>query len=208
MGVVGNVRRYGINDNFRPIVYVPYRQGEWNLQAFVIRTEADPLGLVSSVRAAIWDLDAALPVTDIRTMSRYLTASIETERFNMLLLGAFALVALSMSAVGLYGLMSYLVTRRTHEIGIRMALGAQGADVRRAVLWQGLRLTLVGTAIGLVGAFAATRVLSRLLSEVNSTDPLTYISVSLLLLTVAVAATLIPALRATKVDPADALRCE
>jgi putative ABC transport system permease protein len=208
VGVVGNVARYSIDDEVRPTVYIPYEQGNWTLQGLTIRTSSDPQTLASTIRAEVWGIDPNLPVTGIETMEERLAATMEGERFNMLLLGLFAIVALTLAAIGIYGLLSYSVTQRSHEIGIRMALGARRTDVLRGVIRQGVVLTLIGVGTGLVLALALTRVLSNLLFEVSAADPLTYFGVSGVLVVVAVAASLVPALRATEVDPIVTLRYE
>jgi putative ABC transport system permease protein len=208
VGVVGNVARYSIDDEVRSTIYVPFEQGNWTLQGLTIRTSSDPQTLASTIRSEVWSLDPDLPVTRIETMEERLAATMEGERFNMLLLGLFAIVALTLAAIGIYGLLSYSVTQRSHEIGIRMALGAERTDVLRGVLRQGLVLTLMGVGTGLGLALALTRVLSNLLFEVSAADPLTYFGVSALLVIVAVAASLVPALRATEVDPIVTLRYE
>jgi putative ABC transport system permease protein len=147
-----------------------------------------------------------VPVSNMRTMEQVISGSLSTRRFTLTLLGIFAAVALGLAVIGLYGVMAYVVTQRAHEIGIRMALGAQRADILWLVLRQGMRLTMVGLAVGLAGAFALTRVLRSHLYEIDTTDATTFASVSLLLLLVALLACLIPARRATKVDPMMALR--
>jgi putative ABC transport system permease protein len=208
VGVVGNVARYSIDDEVRPTVYIPFEQGNWTLQGLTIRTSSDPQALASMIRAEVWNIDPDLPVTRIETMEERLAATMEGERFNMLLLGLFAMVALTLAAIGIYGLLSYSVTQRSHEIGIRMAMGAERIDVLRAVIRQGLVLTLIGVGTGLGLALALSRVLSGLLFEVSAVDPLTYAGVSVLLVIVAAAASLVPALRATEVDPIVTLRYE
>jgi putative ABC transport system permease protein len=168
VGVVGNVARYSIDDEVRSTVYVPFEQGNWTLQGLTIRTSSDPQTLASTIRSEVWSLDPNLPVTRIETMEERLAATMEGERFNMLLLGLFAIVALMLAAIGIYGLLSYSVTQRSHEIGIRMALGAERTDVLRGVIRQGLVLTLIGVGTGLGLALALTRVLSNLLFEVSA----------------------------------------
>ena len=153
-------------------------------------------------------MDKDLPLFSIKTMDEYLSSSVATPRFNTTLLSIFALVALVLTIVGLYGVMSYSVAQRTNEIGIRLALGAQTRDVIVLIVTQGLRLILLGLAVGLIGAFALTRVISSLLFGVTAKDPLTFVLVALALALVGLAACFIPALRATRVDPMEALRCE
>jgi putative ABC transport system permease protein len=160
------------------------------------------------VQKEIWQLDANLPVTGIRPMEQILSSSLGPDRFNAILLGLFSTLAVLLAAVGLYGVISYTVTQRTHEIGIRVALGAQPADVLRMILTQGAVLSLIGLAIGLAGAFALTRYLETLLFEITATDPAVFLMVSGLLLTVALLACWIPARRAANVDPIIALRAE
>jgi len=160
------------------------------------------------VRQAVWAVDKDQPVSNVRTMDQVLAAAISRERFQMLLLGLFAALALVLACVGLYGVISYGVAQRTHEIGVRMALGAQPRDVLRLVIRQGMVLTLAGLLIGTAGALAATRVMTELLYGVMPTDAITFISVGALLVLVALLACYVPARRATKVDPLIALRYE
>jgi putative ABC transport system permease protein len=172
----------------------------------VARSEGDPSALAGPVRGAIRALDPDLPVYRVTTMERLVADSLGQRRFSMLLLGFFAGAALLRAIVGLYGLLSYAVEQRRHEIGIRMALGARASDVLRLVVGQGLWLTAAGVSLGLVVALALTRLMSGLLYGVSSVDPATFVGVALLLLLVTLVACLIPALRATKVDPTIALR--
>jgi putative ABC transport system permease protein len=175
----------------------------------VVRTNSsDPAGLSASLRSAVQQVDADQPVFDIQTMDQILAKSVATRRFNMLLLGIFASVALMLAGVGIFGVMNYSVTQRTHEIGIRMALGAQARDVLKMIVGQGMLLTLIGLGVGVAAALALTRVLSGLLYGVTATDPVTFAGVSLILAAVALAACYIPARRAMKVDPMVALRYE
>jgi putative ABC transport system permease protein len=174
----------------------------------VQRTKGDPLALGRAVREAVWSLDRNLPIPKIQTMEQILSERVMQRRLNMLLLGLFALVALILAAVGIYGVMNYAVTQRTHEIGIRMALSAQGDDVLRMVVWQGMSLTLIGVTPGLLAALALTRVMRNLLFDVSATDPITFAAIAVLLTGVALVACWIPARRATKVDPVIALRNE
>jgi putative ABC transport system permease protein len=175
----------------------------------VIRTEqSDASQLSPAVRAEVRAFDANQIIWRVRTLEELVGTSVAPRRFNMLLLGIFASVALVLAAIGLYGVMSYSVSWRTHEIGIRMALGAKGTDVLRLVVRQGMSMTLIGLALGLVGAFMLSRVMVGLLYGVSATDPLTFAGVSLVLLGVAFLACLIPARRATRVNPIVALRTE
>jgi putative ABC transport system permease protein len=174
----------------------------------VVHCMSDPAGLYIAMRDAVWAVDRDLPAPDIRTMDQLLSGSVSRPRFNMLLLGIFAAVALVLSAVGIYGVMSYSVAQRTHEIGIRMALGATQSDVLKLVVGQGMTLLLIGVGIGLAAAWGLTRVLTSLLFGVGATDPATFVLISALLTGVALAACLVPARRAMKVDPMIALRYE
>ena len=174
----------------------------------VVKTDVEPLGLAAAVRRTVWEIDKDQPVSDIRTMEEVLSESIARQRFSMLLLGVFAAVALVLAAVGIYGVMSYSVAQRTHEIGIRMALGAQRGDVLKLAVGHGLKLVLIGLVVGLAAAFILTRVMTSLLFGVSATDPPTIVIISLVLIAVALLASYIPARRATKVDPMVALRYE
>jgi putative ABC transport system permease protein len=173
-----------------------------------VRTAADPLKLAPAVRRQVRERESNQPIFDVMTMERRLAESVAPRRFQTLLFGLFAAVALVIATVGIYGVISYAVSHRTHEIGIRMALGARGADVLRMVIWRGLSLTLVGVALGLMAALALTRVMKSLLFNVSATDPATFALIALLLVGVALIASYIPARRATKVDPLQALRHE
>jgi len=208
VGVVGDVRHFGLDSDARPEVYIASGQAPPSGPFMVVRTASDPLKLAAAVRAQVQAMNPDQPTDNIQTMSQVLTASVAQRRFNMLLLGFFAGLALLLAAVGIYGLMSYTVTQRTHEIGIRMALGAQRRDIVRLVVGRGLVLALSGVGVGLAGAFALTHLASRLLFKVSATDPVTFVSISLLLTIVALVACYLPARKATKVDPMVALRYE
>jgi putative ABC transport system permease protein len=168
----------------------------------------DPLNLAHAARRQVREIDANLPVMDVMSMEQRLAEYVEPRRFQTLLFGLFAALALVIATVGIYGVISYAVTQRTNEIGIRMALGAQAGDVLRMVLWRGISLTLIGVGLGLGAALALTRVLKNLLFEVSVTDPEIFALITLLLVGVALIASYIPARRATKVDPLQALRHE
>ena len=208
VGVIGNTRHEGLSQETEAEFYVPYLQSPRNSMQLAVRTAADPDSMVSAVRAQIRDVDPDQPLYHVATLQQVLSESLAPRRFNMLLLGIFAGIALALATVGIYGVMAFSVTQRTHEIGIRMALGAHKRDVLKMVVGQGLKLALLGVAIGIVGAFALTRFLSSLLYAVKPTDPLTFISVSLILIAVALLACYIPARRAANVDPMVALRHE
>ena len=173
-----------------------------------VRTAGSPLALVSSIRHALGQINSQMVLCDAETMDGIISGSLAARRFSMILLGIFAALALVMSCVGIYGVISYLVGQRTHEIGIRMALGAERRDVLRMVLGEGVKMALVGVAIGLVAAFGLTRLMASMLFGVTAHDPLSFAAVAGLLILVALAACYIPARRATKVDPMVALRHE
>jgi putative ABC transport system permease protein len=209
VGVVADVKRFGLE------AYAPSQEYHSVLQRapfgdldLVARTASDPLKLASAARQQVWAIDANMPVVDVMTMEQRLAESLAPRRFQMLLFGAFALVALALAAVGVYGVISHSVSRRTHEIGIRMALGAQPRDALLMVIGQGMRLTLAGVAIGLAAALALARVMTGLFFNVKATDSVTFVSATLLLVIVALIACYIPARRATKVDPLIALKHE
>jgi len=174
----------------------------------VVRTSSDPVSMIPAIRGQVFAIDKDQPVFDIMTMDQRLTKSVASSRFVMLLLGSFSVLALGLAAVGLYGAMSYLVTQRTQEIGLRMALGASRTDVFKLVVGKGMSLALIGIAIGLVASLALTRVMRSLLFEVTPTDVLTFVIVPVVLLTVTLLACYIPARRATNVDPLTSLRYE
>ncbi|HVG29697.1 MAG TPA: ABC transporter permease [Pyrinomonadaceae bacterium] len=208
VGVVGDTRP-SLEAPAGAQMYIPYAQdATWNSMTLVVRTGGDAAGLAAAARGAIQSLDKTLPVYNVRTMTDVFAASIARRRSSMLLISAFALVALLLALVGIYGVTAYHVTQRTHEIGVRMALGAQRRDVLGLILGQSLRLTLGGLAVGLVLALALTRLMSGLLYDVKPNDPVTFAAGALLLAAVATLACYVPARRATKVDPMIALRYE
>ena len=208
VGVVADSRNYTLEREPWPEIFIPYQQQPSLFMTFVLRTRDDPMRLAAGLRQAVASVDANEPVGNIQTMDDIVQKFVAPRRFKLVLLGSFALLALVLGAVGLYGVISYAVTERIHEIGIRRALGAQRTDVLKLVMGQGFKLTMLGVGIGILGALGLTRFLSTLLYGVRPTDPLTFVSVSLLLLAVALLAAYIPARRATKVDPMVALRYE
>ena len=209
VGVVKDVRQTDLSAEPKPQMYLTYEQaGFFAPRHLVVKTEGDPLALAGTVRKTVWEVDRDQPVSNVSTMEGVLSESIARQRFSTLLLGVFAGVALVLAAVGIYGVMSYSMAQRTREIGIRMALGAQKRDVLKLAVGQGLKLVAVGVGIGLAGALALTRVMSSLLFGVSATDPLTLVTISLVLVAVALLASYIPARRAAKVDPLVALRYE
>jgi putative ABC transport system permease protein len=207
-GVVKDVKSDGLDTESMPEMYMPYSQNVSSGMTLVVRTLSNPSNSVAAVREQVQAIDKDQPVYDIRTLAQLLGEAIAQRRLNMLLLGAFALIALLLATSGIFGLMTYTVTQRTHEIGIRMALGAQKSDILKLIFGRGMSLTLIGLMVGLAAAFALTRLMSSLLFNVSATDPLTFLSVALLLAAVALVACYIPARRAMKVDPLIALRYE
>jgi putative ABC transport system permease protein len=217
VGVVGDVKGDGLDQTRAPAtLYMPLDQlappqGEqWRSSSMtlVVRSSSDPEAMVSAVTNAVREIDSTIPVTNVQTMQELVSTSLSSQRFSLLLLGAFALLALILAAIGIYSVLSYSVRRRVQEIGIRLALGASLSDVLRMVIFEGLRPTLLGVAIGIAGAVALARVMSNLIYGVKTTDPLTFVSVAFLLGMVALGASIIPAYRAAKVDPLVALRYE
>jgi putative ABC transport system permease protein len=208
VAVVGDIKQNSLEGDSSPNVYVPLRQSPLDFMTFIVSTEVAPESIVGAVRNQIQEMDKDLPMVNVKTLDQYLSQSVAQPQFNMLLVGLFAALALLLAAVGLYGVISYTVRQRRHEIGIRMALGAERRDVLRLVVGQAFVLTLIGVGIGLALALAATRFLASLLYGVRPTDPVTFFGVALLLGGVALFASYIPARRATKVDPMVALRYE
>jgi putative ABC transport system permease protein len=208
VGIARNVKAGGWNAESEPTYYLPATQAPFQAMTILVRTQNDPATLAPALRNAVQALDPTLPVTNIRTLDQIVSDSIAQPRLNMLLMGLFGGLALILAAVGIYGLLSYAVTERTREIGTRMALGAQVSDVLRLVLKQGMTLALIGEVIGLIGAFALTRVIRGLLFGVAPTDATTFIAVAAVLTSVALLACYFPARRAAKVDPLVALRHE
>jgi predicted permease len=209
VGVVRNLKQGDWVAEPKPEMYLPHAQAASpSGMTLVVRTSGDPLKLAPAVQGEVWAIDKNLPVSGVRSMDDVISGAVGPQRFNALLLGVFASVALVLAVVGVYGVMSYTVAERTHEIGVRMALGAQAGDVLRMVVGQGFMLALIGLAVGLSGALALTRVMSKLLYGVSATDPLVFGGVTVALALAALLACLVPARRAAKVDPMVALRYE
>jgi predicted permease len=208
VGVVRDVKNHGLSASPGSQVYVPLAQSPLDVMTFVVRMATDPTSLAAAARTQIKALDKDLPLFGVETLNEYVDQTLAPPRFVALLLGIFGCIALLLAMVGIYGVVSYSVSQRTHEIGLRMALGAERRGVLKLVIGQGLKLTLIGVTIGVGGALALTRFLSSMLFGVKPTDPLTFIAVSLILIAVALVACYIPARRAAKVDPMVALRYE
>jgi predicted permease len=209
VGVVGHTLHTGFDDDkARVQVYFPMAQNPQQFVGFAVRTTGDPMAAVSAVRAAVHGVDADLPLANVNSMDDLIALTTGPRRFSLLLLGGFAALAMVLASIGLYGVMSYTVTQRTRELGVRVALGAGARDVLGLVLKQGVRLALMGVGIGLVAALGLTRVMRTMLFGVGTTDPVTFVLVPLLLIAVAVLASYLPARRAMRVDPVVALRDE
>jgi putative ABC transport system permease protein len=208
VGVVGHMAHEGLDADKRVQVYFPIAENPRPFIGYTVRTAGAPLTALGTVRAAVRSVDPNLPLANVKTMDDLISQSLGPRRFGMLLLAGFALLALVLASIGLYGVMSYTVTQRARELGVRVALGASARDVVGLVLAQGVRLVLIGVGIGLVAALSLTRVMRTMLFDVSTTDPLTFVAISLLLLGVALLASYLPARRATVVDPVVALRTE
>ena len=213
VGVVGDVRNKSFmsefkDDRLRPAIYVPHAQHPYGQMALALRSTTDAASLTAAVRKEVQEIEKDQPIFNVRTMSQVRYESMVPQRLSAFMFTCFALIALLPTAIGIYAVIAYSVVQRTREIGIRMALGAQTRDVLRLVVRNGMRLALIGVAIGLAGALALTRLMTSLLFGVTATDAFTFIAMSLGLIAVALLACYIPARRATKVDPLVALRYE
>jgi putative ABC transport system permease protein len=204
IGIVGNVHQFGLDAE---LTFDSYFAGGWT-PYLVVRTASDPVSIAAAVTDVVHKVDPNLPITHMTTMDGLISDSVSPRRFSAVLVGIFAALALLLAAIGIYGVMSYTVSQRRQEIGLRMALGAQLTNVRRMILGQTLELTLIGVGLGLAGAFVVARFLSSLVFGVGTYDPVTFFSVALLLIVVALTASYIPARRAMRVDPIVALRYE
>jgi putative ABC transport system permease protein len=209
VGIVGNVKHVGLDAEVNDEVYLPYSQAPFSIDmTLLVRTSGDPMSFAGAMRNELATVDKQMSIGKVRTMDTIIANSVAQPRFRTLLLALFGISALLLASVGIYGVMSYAVTQRTQEIGIRMALGAQVSDVRKLVMRNGLTLALIGIAIGLAGAYGLTRLIASLLFGISATDAWTFVGVSAVLMAVALIACYIPARRATKVDPLVALRYE
>jgi putative ABC transport system permease protein len=208
VGVVANVRSLELREEAEPELYFSSLQNPFEGMSLVVRSVGEPAGVVAGIRQAVNEVDKSVPVSNFETMDHIVSESVTQPRFNLFLLGLFSVIALLLSAAGIYGVTAYMVTQRTHELGIRLALGAQVGDVLRMILGQGMAVILVGVVIGLGASFALMRVMKSLLFGVTERDPLTFVLITLTLMLTALLACYIPARRATKVDPLEALRTE
>lgn len=208
VGVVADAKLYGLDAAVEPAIYVPHQQQPWTSMAIAVRTVGDPQSMTAAVRREILALDPDQPISDIRTMDQVLADSLRLRRVSMLMLTVFAALALTLATVGIYGLTAYSVSRRTHEIGLRVALGAGQTHILRLVLVRGLLVSAIGAVVGVAAAYQMTRLLSGMLYGVTATDPLVFAGVPLLLIAVSAIASYLPARRAMRIDPLIALRYE
>ena len=213
VGIVGDVRSIGVSEPAPPAVYVPLAQAprppyEGRAMTFIVRATGNPTAITASARAAVASIDAGLPLADVQPMSEIVSAASGQPRFTTLVMSFFASIAFFLAALGLYGILAYSVEQRVREIGVRVALGADKREIFRLIIGNGMRLALVGVAIGVPSALALTRLMAGMLSGVSSTDPVTYIAVVGMLVISALLASYLPARRATRVDPIVALRAE
>ena len=208
IGVVGNVHLNGLDTDSDPTIYWPADQMGFNFMTVIARTSSEPRQVLRLIQEEIKAMDADLPIYNVSTLNELISGSVAQLRFQMTLIGLFSLLAVSLAVVGIYGVVSYSVSQRTNEIGIRMALGARPEDTLRTVLLQGTRLAGIGIALGLVGSLALNRLLENFVFGVTTVDPVTYVATSTVLALVALGATYLPARRAARVDPMMALRAE
>jgi predicted permease len=208
VGIVGDVKDAGLNEPNPPQIFLPYRQWPVGSMTMIVRTAVPPMNLTDAIRAEVYAVDSSLPVSNVSTLDAIVAKSISQQRFYMLLLTIFAGVALVLAAVGIFGVLSYAVSQRTREIGIRMALGAQGGTVIRLIVRQAMLLVAAGVAAGLTLGLLLSQTMAKMLFAIKPTDPPTYITVSLTLAAVSLFASWLPARRATRVDPIVALRSE
>jgi ABC-type antimicrobial peptide transport system permease subunit len=208
IGVVGGVKQYTLDSDSRSAMYLWHLQSPTRAMNVVVRTRTDPAGLSAVVRKEIRELDPDLPVYNVRSMTTRVEESLARQRFSMTMLTGFAVLALGLATIGIYGVIAYLVSQGTREVGIRMALGATPRGILTLIVRQGLMVAIIGMTIGLIAAFALTPMMRALLFEVRPSDPLTFIAIATLLLLVALVASYIPARRAARIDPMESLRAE
>jgi putative ABC transport system permease protein len=208
IGIVGNVKHRRLDVAPKPELYFPYSQYPGTFMTLVVRTTSEPVNAIAATRNQVLSLDPDQPIFDIKTMNERLSSSVAVNRFVMLLIGVFAALATILAAVGIYGVMAYTVSQRTHEIGVRMALGAGAHDVVGLVMANGLKLVVSGMGIGIAGALALSRVMESLLFEVSTTDPLMFGIMAAVLAAVAMLSCFLPAYKAVRIDPMIALRYE
>jgi putative ABC transport system permease protein len=208
VGIVGDVKANGLDAVVGPMIYWPYSQFPQLFNTIVVRSEDDPLRLLPAVKGAIWSIDKNQPISKAETLDQILAESLARRHLYMVLLGIFSSAALLLATVGIYSMVSHSVSQRTHEMGIRLAIGAERKNVLLLVLIQGAKVALLGIAVGIAAALALTRLMSNLLFGVSATDPLTFVAVAMLLTLVALLTSCIPARRAMRVDPMVALRYE
>jgi putative ABC transport system permease protein len=208
VGVVGDVKQQSLDSEIPPQVYGSHAQVGFEEMALLVRTTMDPASLAPAIRGAVSGLDPGVPVSEVQQLTRVRNASISTERFRTLVLATFALLALALAAIGVYGVISYGVVQRSREIGIRMALGARRQEILRLVVGEGMLTVAIGIGIGVLAAAGLSRFLASLLYAVRPGDPVTFVVISTLLASVALAACILPARRAMRVDPAGTLRSE
>jgi putative ABC transport system permease protein len=208
VGVVGDSKHFLMNEDTAALLYLPQLQDATRRRFLLVKTSGDPRALVDGVREAVWAVDPILPITTVRTMNQVVGESLGPWAGGTAVIGMLGLGALLLAAMGIYGVISYSVGQRTHELGVRMALGARSEHILKLVMKQSLRLAGLGVGLGIVAAFALSRFIQSLLFGVGTLDPITFVGTPLLLLAIAAAASCIPALRATRVDPMTALRWE
>jgi putative ABC transport system permease protein len=208
VGIAEDVRYFGLAEAAQPSLYFPVAQAPFRRMNLTVRTAGVPESLIAAIRGEIVSMDSTVPIARVRTMERILSDSVARDRFSMLLLTLFAVIALVLASVGIYGVTSYSISQRTAEMGIRMAVGAKPADVMRLVMVSGAKLALSGVVLGLLGAAALSRIMASQLYGVGATDPLTFAGVGIVLASVALAATYVPALRAARIDPVLAIQGE
>lgn len=208
IGVTANVRSIDLREEPSPELYFSSMQNNFSYMAIVIRSTVEPESLAPALRQAVAEVDRTVPISEVKTMEHIVSESVTQPRFNLFLLAVFSGIALLLSAAGIYGVTAYTVTQRTHELGIRIALGAQVGDVLRMILGQGMMVIGAGIALGLIAAFGLMRLMKSLLFGVSATDPFTFIGITVVLIAAGLLACYLPARRATKVDPLVALRYE